>query len=160
MTVPDRSTLPPEYLDFLAYQAENVGRRNGQKPILPAAETPEELVDAARVFERHLDEHLAQGAQAAKELDFYCRRYINKALNRQVTEPEEVYTHGLSETDLQGRKQLNRAFVDFSDLIEGVDHSRPGMMAIVRQATIAQRKKKAAELDLQLDLTDEEWWQL
>jgi len=34
------------------------------------------------------------------------------------------------------------------------------MMAIVRQATIAQRKKKAAELDLQLDLTDEEWWQL
>ena len=160
VTAPDRSTLPDEYLDFLADQAERVGKRNGQKPILPAAETPEELVEAARTLERHLDEHLAQGAEAAKMLDFYMRKYINQALARQVTEKVEIYTHGLLETDLRDRSELSRAYIDFKSLMGGTDHSNPQMMAIIRKATIAQRKNKAVELGLELDLTDEEWWEL
>ena len=56
MAVPDRSTLPQEFLDFLDYQLAHVNGNYGRKPILPAAETPEELVEAARVFERVLDD--------------------------------------------------------------------------------------------------------
>lgn len=71
-------------------------------------------------------------------LDFYVRKFIDKTLARNVTQPEEVYVHGLSETDLQDRRELSRAYVDFANLIEGVDHPKPGRKNIVRTATVTQ----------------------
>ena len=59
MTVPDRSELPQEFVAYLEKQNAELAEHERPKPILPAEETPEELVDAAIALEEAIDRHIA-----------------------------------------------------------------------------------------------------
>jgi len=162
MEPPDRTTLPTDFVEFLERQAENLGARYGSKPVLPAGETPEELVRAAILLRELLDEFLATGSAIAQDFDNYLGEIIKKVLSKQITEPVDlrVPPDMKYEEDFAQRDDLRRAYIDFLQLVRGTDHSDPHSMSIVRRATVMQRKAKAAEIGLDLELTDDQWFAL
>lgn len=162
MAIPDRSTLPPEFLELLAWQTENVGTRYGDKPILPADETPDELVEAAKLFRDLLDDFLETGSLTAVEFDSYYRQVLNDVIDRKLTEPIDVRVPADLKyfPDFEAREGLGSAYINFDSLLRGSDHSSKASMSIIRKATIMQRKAKAAELGMELELTDDEWFDI
>ena len=123
MTVPDRSELPQEFVAYLEKQNAELAEHERPKPILPAEETPEELVDAAIALEEAIDRHIADGSFAAKLIEHVMRPTIDQALNREITEPipNLVVPNKLGDTDLYEprRKDLEKRYYEFATSLKG-----------------------------------------
>ncbi len=162
MTIPDRASLPAEFVAVLEQHDAEKARSYGRKPVLPADETPQVLVDAAVEFDRLLGVEIAKGERGAEVLNLYMRRYIDAALRRELVEPatklgEPIDLHG---TGFRGLRDLHEAYAYFVALLDGRDNSPEPQKASYRKLMVIRRKHFAEEFRVDLDLTDEEWWEL
>ena len=163
MSAPSRSGLPADLVAFLEKTDLERSRRYGRAPILPATSTPDELVVAAGELNDAIARHLAEGSDAARFVDDAFRPHIERVLRReQVETVAEVRTHrGLYDTDIvEKRRDLESAMVYFEMLLGGTDNSTEAKMTRFYNDTIRRRRVMAERCGVELDLTDEEWWQL
>lgn len=160
MPIPPRSELPVEYVKLLEtwdrFHEEDFGR----KPILPAATTPELLVQMAKRLDEALKSH--SHTRAAPMIEPAVRPSIDACLAGTVTQPMEVpvHHHVHQDVDLQDHPELSEAFYDFEDRITGKDHSTERAMKRDIRGQLTRRKHWAKEYGLDLSLTDEEWLEL
>ena len=165
MAVPDRSTLPPEMVTFLTENDAYIEAKYARSPVLPASETPQVLIDAAAELNATIARHLSDDSDASRYMEHALRPHIEAVLRREVTEPvsrdDMRIDRRLYDSDIiEKRRDLESAWSTFVDLISGHDHSTEDAKDLFRWAVVGQRKTKAERLGLELDLTDEEWWQL
>ena len=74
MPIPDRSELPPKFVEWLERQeAERAAAGPPAKPLLPAESTPQELVDAAVLLDERIAHHRKDGSQAAELIELEVR---------------------------------------------------------------------------------------
>ena len=168
--IPDRSELPAEFVAYLDRQNAEFENTEPSKPILPAASTPPELIEVAQDLDRLIAHHRADGSSAAELIDDEMRQFIDDVLAEKITEPinEDWRTiqgrrpiqWGSTDRYQKHRKDLNSAKVKFEYLLIGYDHSTPSSVASVRCTALIFRKEVARRLGIELELTDEEWWQL
>lgn len=164
MPVPDRSMLPSEFVAYIEKQNAELADHTPLKPILPAPSTPQELVDAAQKLDQLIETHRNDGSLAAELIDNQFRHLIDAVLARTVTEPVQQTWQPVKwgDTDLYEpkRKDLERAWGDLVDLATGYDKSSPAAMKMARRMALKVRQKVAKQMGVELDLTDQEWWQL
>ena len=86
MAVPDRSELPPEFLERTRELDESLARSYGREPLLPAKRTPDELVELAERLEALITKYYWEGSTGAIALVGLIR-LIEKVKARGVTEP-------------------------------------------------------------------------
>ena len=66
----------------------------------------------------------------------------------------------LDNTDFKQRKDLGDARAWFLSLLIDHDDSTPEMMQFFQNNTVRRRKHFAEKFGVDLDLTDEQWWEL
>ena len=160
MAVPDRSELPPEFLERTRELDESLARSYGREPLLPAKRTPDELVELAERLEALITKYYWEGSTGATELNGLMG-LIEQVKAREITEPmKDFAVSKIDDTDIRQFPDLQKVFNRFSNEISGSDFSSPEMMRIFRRSTVNYRKKVAADLGLDLELTDDEWWEL
>ncbi len=148
-------------MDFL--EANNVikSRSYNKKPVLPAEATPQVLVDAAEEFDALLAKHGAEGSTGAAMLELFIRRHIDAVLRREVVEPVNIKTPiGFRGTDVKDINELSSMYAYFRSLMRGDDNTRPKYLEFAKRHTIRQRRHMAAEFGVELNLTDDEVWEL
>ena len=170
MPIPDRSELPEKFVAYLDKSNKDFEEYVPEPPIWPSASTPQRLIEAARTLDAEIERHQEDGSEAAGYIDMLFRPLINDVLAEKIAEPvDENWRHeqGLpivrwGDTDLYEEKRapLNRAWVDFKVLVEGRDEVTPEKMEGILEVGLSLRKELAKRLGLELELTDEEWWQL
>ena len=160
MAVPDRSELPPEFLERTRELDESLARSYGREPLLPAERTPDELVELAERLEALITKYYWEGSTGATEL-IGLMGLIEQVKAREITEPMKgLAVSKIDDTDIRQFPDLQKVFNRFSNEISGSDFSSPEMMRMFRRSTVNYRKKVAADLGLDLELTDDEWWEL
>ncbi len=162
MTIPDRASLPAEFVVVLEQHDAEKARSYGRKPVLPAEETPQVLIDAAVEFDRLLGEEIANGERAAEVVNMFMRPRIDAVLRREIVEPlpgiaEPIDLHG---TGFHLLRDLHEAYAYFVALLDARDNSPESQKAFHRKMMVMRRKHFAEEFGVDLDLTDEEWWEL
>ena len=161
MPVPDRSELPAEFVAVLDKHDDARAKSYGRAPILPADETPEELVEMARELAELIDRHLAEGSSAADEINNAYRIHVDAVLRREVREPLlQTPRVRLIGTDRKRVPHLTARYATFASFLRGDDNSTPRQMERFREHTVWRRKHFAAEFGVELELTDEEWFEL
>ena len=171
MPIPDRSELPDKFVDYIIKQNKDLEEYEPRGPVLPAASTPPELIEAARVLDDAITRHSADGSSAAPLIDKQMRQLINDVLDKKITKPineNQLEARGQSSyvwedrTDRyeKERRDLNSATVTFQYLLIGHDNSTPAAIARTRKMALSIRKELARRWGVDLDLTDEQWWQL
>lgn len=162
MSIPERSSLPAEFMALLEQQDAEKARTYGRKPVLPAVETPQVLVDAAMDLDHWLGLEMANGERAAEVVNTFMRARIDAVLRREVVEPMA----GIAEpNDLHGTgfhhlDDLHEAYAYFVALLDARDNSSESRMAWFRRSMVMRRKLLAERFGVELDLTDEQWWEL
>jgi len=170
MAIPDRSELPPEFVAYLDKMNAEMEEWEPSKPVLPAESTPPELIEAARALNASITRHLDDDSLAAQLIEREWRPFIDDVLAEKITEPIDEDWRSIAgrppirwgDTDLyaKNRKDLETAIVRFETLIIGLDQTTPERVARVKAMVLTARKKVAQNMGVELDLTDEEWWQL
>ena len=160
MAVPDRSDLPPEFSLRLRKSDASIAEGYGRSPLLPAVETPDELVELAERLEYLITKYYWEGSTGAIALVGLIR-LIEKVKARGVTEPvRDFAVSRIDDTDIHDFPDLLKVFNRFTDEIRGTDYSSPEIMGMLRRSAVTYKKKVAADLGLDLELTDDEWWEL
>ena len=161
MPVPSRDDLPAKFVAVLEKHDDERRRVYGREPVLPAPATPDELVEMAQKLTVLLDRHLAEGSSAADEINLALRFAIDAVLRREVVEPvRPLPLVQLIGTDRKRVPELTATYSAFASLLRGIDRSTPDEMARFREDMVWRRKHFAAELGVELELTDEEWFEL
>ena len=171
MPIPDRSELPAEFVAYLDKQNKDFEEYEPAGPILPAESTPPELIEVAQDLDRLIAHHRADGSSAAELIDDEMRQFIDDVLAEKITEPikedwrmiqgrRPINWEDNSDLYIEKRKALNAAAVKFEYLLIGYDNSTPEEVARTRELGLTVRKEIARRRGIDLDLTDEQWWQL
>ena len=171
MPIPDRSELPEKFVEYIIKQNKELDEYAPAGPVLPAESTPLELIEAAQDLDRLISYHRADGSTAAELIEDEMRQFIDAVLAGKITEPIDENWRQVQgrrpinwedHTDLYAddRKDLNSATVAFEYMLIGHDDSTPREIARVRNVGLMVRKELARRWDIELDLTDEQWWQL
>ena len=164
MPVPDRSDLPAAFVQWVDRQNRELESYVEPGPVLPAASTPQEIVDAAVALDEAIARHRDDGSVAAGLLEEKIRHLIDGAIAREITEPQQPKAMAVrwSDTDLvdERRSDLSSALATFEHLVYGIDRTTPEALASSKRSELNFRKHIAKRMGVELDLTDEEWWQL
>ena len=171
MPIPDRSELPEKFVEYIIKQNREFEEYEPEGAVLPAESTPAELIEAAQTLDRLIAFHRVDGSTAAELIEEDMRPFIDAAIAEKITEPIDENWWGTrrprpvnweDHTDRyeDNRKDLNAATVAFKYMLIGDDDSTPKRVEQLRNTALMVRKELARRLDIELDLTDEEWWQL
>lgn len=165
MPVPNRSDLPRKFVELIDQQNKEFAEREHILPLLPAEVTPPEIVEAAKALDASIKKHLAERSIAAEWLEQHLRPLIDSALAGTLTEtvdsapPDRLCPGYTNDIGINQRQDLRDARHNFSRYITGSDELRPEDYEGLRRIALKARKFSAANhWDLDLDLTDEEWW--
>ncbi len=160
MSSPDRSTLPADLVRTFEQFDREFESDYGRKPVLPAAETPAELVEVAeklrRIFELNPD------GDGSVYIQTQMGELIDRVLRREVREPvvQPPSTRHLLEFMDAKDHGLEAAVATFTNLVTGTDWSTEAKKRFVRDDHILRKKLMAESAGLSLELTDDEWFAL
>ena len=163
MTPPSRTDLPADFVAFLEKTDLDRERYYGKPPVLPATATPDELVVAAAELNEAIARHRADGSDAAQFIDAVFRPHIERVLRREQTQTITTIRNDrrLYDTDIvEKRRDLESAMSHFRMLLRGADNSTERRMTEFFTDTVRRRRVLAERHGIELELTDEEWWQL
>ena len=139
----------------------SASKRMAKRQYCQLRRPPEELVELAGLVSRLIDKYLSQGSSAADELNLRFRPCLDAIIRREITEPQnEMPRVRLQGTDQNNCRDLTGAYSQLRVLLRGDDKSTPDEMARFREDMVWRRKHFAAELGVELELTDEEWFEL
>ena len=171
MPIPDRSELPEKFVEYIIKQNKELDEYAPAGPVLPAESTPLELIEAAQDLDRLISYHRADGSTAAELIEDEMRQFIDAVLAGKITEPIDenwrqvqgrrpINWEDSTDRYEKHREDLNYAKVGFEYLLIGHDRSTPEEIERTRETCLSVRKELARRWDIELDLTDEQWWQL
>jgi len=160
LPVPDRSDLPEKFVEYIDQQEHMLDNFTPTPSIWPSETTPQELIDAAHALNAEIKAH--KGTIAAKVAEGLMRGFIDAAIDGRITKPvtarlPHVWNPARLD-DLYKRKSLELAYYKFDMYLKGFDTPQEVTEQDKRREMIAFRKELAERMDLDLELTDDEWF--
>lgn len=155
-----RSDMPAGLVERLELIDRQFAELRDRRPLLPAATTPPELVDAARSLDAELRRH--HGTRVAGSIERWRRSLIDAALAGSLVEPataDQLRTNArhLEDAVEPGQEELMSSYHRFGALLRNVDYTTPERRASLVASTVRRKRRSAQEFGLELELTDEEW---
>lgn len=158
---PSRSELPADLVANLEVVDLDYANTYGRKPILPADSTPDELVAAAEAVCAAIERH--EGTEAATAVHGLLKKHIKASLSRRITKPVDdlpSLKYLYDSTNYVELDGLEGSVSTFKNLLSGTDWSSEEDRASIRRDRILRKQIFAGEHELQLELTDDEWFDL